>query len=111
MIWPWWDGKMTHHRIQLAGARVVIESKEQEALIAGLMGKMLQIKVLERKDKQAPGREAWLMLYEWMEIKRKGEMVKVAALVPGDVVWWNDEPLKVVSIEPYTRNEKQDEGG
>lgn len=100
---------MTHHRIWLAGSRVIIESKEQEALIAGLMGKMLQIKVLERKDKQAPGREAWLMLYEWMEIKRKGEMVKIKDLVPGDVVWWNAEPLKVVSVEPYTRNEKEKE--
>lgn len=102
-VWPWWDGKMTHHRIQLRGAKVVIESKEKEALIAGLMGKMLQVKVLEKKDKQAPGREAWLMLYEWMQIKRKGKMVKVKDLVPGDIVWWANEPLKVISVKPWEK--------
>jgi hypothetical protein len=61
---------------------------------------MLEIRVLERKDKQRPGREAFLMLYESMTVKRKGEEVKASDLAPGDVVRWRGEPLKVVSIKP-----------
>lgn len=61
---------------------------------------MLEIRVLERKDKQRPGREVFLMLYESMTVKRKGEEVKASDLAPGDIVRWKGEPLKVVSIKP-----------
>lgn len=105
-----WDGKMNHARFQVPGALVIVHSLEKEPLVANLMGNMVKIRVLERKDKQAPGRSCYLMLYEWMEVKRKGEMIKAKDVQPGDVVWWADEPLKVVSIEPWEEsNERQKE--
>lgn len=107
-MWPWWDGTMTHHRIQLPGAKVIIKSKEQEPLIAGLMGDMVQMQVLEPKEKQRPGRTVYLVLYEWMEVKRKGAMVKAREVAAGDVVWWGGEPFKVVWIKPWEKT-KHDE--
>ncbi len=74
----------------------------------GLMGEMVKIKVLERKDKQAPNRECWLVLYTWMELQRKGQTIKAADVQPGDVVRWNDEPLKVVSIEPWEKSNERE---
>ena len=107
--WPWWDGEMTHNRMDIQGATVIMESKEEERLIVGLMGEMVKIKVLERKDKQAPGRECWLVLYTWMELQRKGETIKAADAKPGDVIRWNEEPLKVVSIEPWEKSKHEEE--
>ncbi len=107
-IWPWWDGSIMHHRLSVPGARIIIESKEKERLIVGLMGEMVKIKVLERKDKQAPNRECWLVLYTWMELQRKGQTIKAADVQPGDVVRWNGEPLKVVSIEPWEKSNERE---
>lgn len=62
---------------------------------------LFQVHVLERKDKQAPGREAFLGLYSDTTVKRKGEEVLVGDLNPGDVIRWKGEPLKVVWIKPW----------
>lgn len=70
---------------------------------------MLEILVLERKDKQRPGRTAYLMLYESMTVTRKGEEVKASDLAPGDIVRWRDEPLKVVSIKPKEQINDEEE--
>jgi len=101
-----WDGKIMGQRFQVPGAIVLVYSLQEEPMIPSLMGTMLKISVLERKDKQRPGRSAYLMLYESMPVKRKGEMVAAGDLRPGDIAWWNGEPLKVVSIE---REEKTNE--
>lgn len=62
---------------------------------------LFQVHVLERKDKQKPGREVYLGLFPDTPIKRKGEMVRVSDLKPDDIVWWEGEPLKVVWIKPW----------
>ncbi len=105
-----WDGKIMAQRFRMPGGMVVVYSFEREPVIASLMGTFLEISVLESKDKQAPGRSVYLMLYESMPIKRKGEIVKAGDLRPGDIVWWNDEPLKIVSIrerEKTSETEKE----
>ncbi len=70
------------------------------------MADMVQIKVLERKEKQRPGRTVYLVLFESTELKRKGEMVQASAVAPGDVVWWRGEPHKVVWIKPWEGNDE-----
>lgn len=62
---------------------------------------LIQVHVLERKDKQKPGRDVYLGLYLDTPIKRKGEMVTVGDLKPDDIVWWENEPLKVVWVRPW----------
>lgn len=63
--------------------------------------KLIQVHVLERKEKQKPGRDVYLGLYPDTPIKRKGEMVRVSDLKPDDIVWWDKEPLKVVWVRPW----------
>lgn len=60
---------------------------------------LFQVFVLERKDKQSPGREAFLGLYSDTPIQRKGETVFVGDLNPGDVIRFKGEPLKVVWVK------------
>jgi hypothetical protein len=62
---------------------------------------LIQVHVLERKDKQKPDRDVYLGLYPDTPIKRKGEMVTVGDLKPDDIVWWDNEPLKVVWVRPW----------
>ncbi len=64
---------------------------------------LFQVHVLERKDKQKPGREAFLGVYQDTLIKRKGKWVHVGDLKPGDVIRWKDEPLKVVWVKPWPK--------
>ncbi len=59
---------------------------------------LFQVHVLERKDKQKPGREAFLGVYQDTSIQRAGETVHVGDLKPGDVIRWKGEPLKVVWV-------------
>jgi len=66
---------------------------------------LIQVHVLETKVKQKPGRDVYLGLFPDTPIKRKGEMVHVGDLEPGDVVWWKGEPLKVVSVRPWPGEE------
>lgn len=106
-----WDGKIMAQRFRMPGGMVVVYSFEREPVIPSLMGAFLEISVLERKDKQSAGRSAYLMLYESMPVKRKGEMVKAGDLRPGDIVWWNGEPLKVVEIREREKTNEKETGG
>ena len=63
--------------------------------------KLFQVHVLERQDKQKPGREAFLGVYQDTPIQRKGVTVHVGDLQPGDVIRWKGEPLKVVWVKPW----------
>jgi len=62
---------------------------------------MLQIRVLETKDKQRPGRDVSLCLYPHMTVERGGELVAASELKPDDVIRYKGEGLKVVSIEEW----------
>lgn len=65
------------------------------------MSELIQVHVLERKDKQKPGREAFLGVYPDTPIQRAGVTVHVGDLQPGDIIRWKDEPLKVVWVKPW----------
>ncbi len=69
--------------------------------------RLIEVHVLERKDKQKPGRDVYLGLYPDTPIKRKGEMVTVGDLKPDDIVWWDNEPLKVVWVRPWPGGEPE----
>lgn len=72
---------------------------------------LFQIHVLERQDKQAPGREAFLGVYQDTPIQRAGETVHVGDLKPGDVIRFKGEPLKVVWVRPWPNENGGDKWG
>lgn len=71
------------------------------------MGDLLQVYVLERKEKQREGTEVYLGLLPDSPIIRKGEEVRADQLEPGDIIWFKNEPLKVVWIRPWPPEEKE----
>jgi len=67
------------------------------------MGKgiLLQVYVLERKDLQKPRRDVYLGLYPGDPIIRRGEEIAARDLKADDVVWYENEPFKVIWIRPW----------
>lgn len=65
------------------------------------MGDLLQIHVLERKEKQREGREVYLGLFPDSSVIRKGDEVRADELEPDDIIWWDEQPLKVVWVRPW----------
>lgn len=75
------------------------------------MGDLLQIHVLERKDKQKEGREIYLGLLPGSPVIRKGEEIRADEVRPDDIIWHRDEPLKVVWVRPWpSEREETDDG-
>ena len=72
---------------------------------------LIQVKVLERKEKQQDGMEVYLGLLADSPIIRRGEEIRADEMEPGDIVWFKDEPLKVVSIRPWPPEEKEETDG
>ncbi len=71
---------------------------------------MLQIHVLERKEKQREGREVYLAILSETLVIRRGEEVAASEVEPGDIIWWKDEPLKVVAIRPWPPEREETNG-
>jgi len=71
--------------------------------------KLIQVHVLERKDKQKPDREVYLGLYPdtpITQLKSKDKIqTTVGNLKEGDVVLYRGEPLKVVWVRPWPGGE------
>lgn len=69
------------------------------------MTELVQVYVLERKDKQKPGRDVYLGLYPDTPITRLDSknkiQITVGDLKEGHVIVYRGEPLKVVSVRPW----------
>lgn len=74
------------------------------------MTQLIQVHVLERKDKQKPDRKVYLGLYPDTPITRLKSKDKIQTTVgklePDDVIIYRGEPLKVVWIRPWPDNQK-----
>ncbi len=71
---------------------------------------LIQIHVLERKEKQREGREVYLGLMADSLVTRKGEKVRAEDVRPDEIIWFRDEPLKVVWVRPWP-SEREEQNG
>lgn len=75
-----------------------------------VVGELIQIHVLERKDKQREGREVYLGLLPGSTVIRKGEEVRADQVQADDIIWFRDEPLKVVGVRPWPSEREEQDG-
>ena len=71
---------------------------------------MLQIHVLERKEKQREGREGYLAILPETLVICRGKVVAASEVKPDDIIWWKDEPLKVVTVRPWPSEREETNG-